>query len=365
MAGTNGRGRRDNEGGASGAGNGKEQPMDRQDGLVVSDLSVTYGSHRALIDASLAIAPGQVTAVLGPSGSGKSSLLRAVAGLEPPAGGRVLVGGEDVTALPPHARGFGMMFQSGALFPHLSVGGNVAYGIAHGPHKLPADQRKQRVEELLDLVGLSGYASRAVSTLSGGQAQRVALARSLAPQPQVLLLDEPLSALDRSLRERLSVELRRIMTTAGVAGLYVTHDQDEAFTVADRLAVLIDARVTREGPTREVWEDPRRADVAEFLGYRPLVKREVAAQWGIPAPEGADTLALAPGALTLGPDAAGDLVIDAQASGGRDVRGAREVALQIPGVGDATARAPLGWQEPSGGAVCAHLDARRTAWVTA
>lgn len=330
------------------------------EGLVLSDICVTYGSVQAVRGASLTIAPGTVTAVLGPSGSGKSSLLRAVAGLETPTGGRICVNGEDMTGRPAHARGFGMMFQSGALFPHLSVAGNVAYGLQRGPGRLARRERAERVRELLELVGLADYADRSPQTLSGGQAQRVALARSLAPRPAVLLLDEPLSALDRSLREHLATQLRRIMTDAGVAGLYVTHDQDEAFTVADRLAILMDGVVRREGPTREVWVDPREAEIAEFLGYRPFVPHATARRWGLLG-EG-DLLALSPGSLTL-PARAGDVRVDVRVTGWRDVRGARHVSSELAGIGEAVVWAPLGYAvEP--GPLTVGLDPQRTAWVS-
>lgn len=333
-------------------------------GLIIEGLGVTYGTQPALEDASVYVREGTVTAVLGPSGSGKSSLLRAVAGLETPVTGRVIVDGTDVTASPPHARGFGMMFQSGALFPHLSVADNVGYGLVYGRARMPRAARRERVAHLLDLVGLSDLASRSPETLSGGQAQRVALARALAPSPRVLLLDEPLSALDRSLRERLAVELRAIMTGAGVAGLYVTHDQDEAFTVADRLAILIDGRVRREGTTREVWQCPHTAEVATFLGYGPLVACEVARSWGVEAPDPGRVLALAPGALTLGEDApAGGVSVPARVRGVRDVRGARTVKIALAGVGEASALAPVDWDSAEDTVrVC--LDVAKTAWVT-
>ncbi|MDU5854566.1 MAG: ATP-binding cassette domain-containing protein, partial [Varibaculum cambriense] len=177
------------------------------DGLTISQARVQYGQVEAVKDLSIEVPLGTVTALLGPSGCGKSSLLRAIAGLEPLAAGSVSWRGRNMEQVPVHQRHFGMMFQDGQLFPSRNVSGNIAYGIAH----LPKAQRQEKVKELLDSVGLSGYQDRSIDTLSGGQAQRVALARCLAPQPQLLLLDEPLSALDRALREELVITLRQII----------------------------------------------------------------------------------------------------------------------------------------------------------
>lgn len=221
-------------------------------GLEVREVSVVYPPRnrgvlrrsrtpglRAVDAVSLTVPRGQVLALLGPSGCGKSSLLRAVAGLEDVAGGQVRFDGTDVTEVPVHRRGFGLMFQDGQLFPFRDVGGNVAYGLA----RLPRREREARVAEVLELVGLPGYEKRAVTTLSGGQAQRVALARSLAPRPRLLLLDEPLSALDRALREELVGELRRILTSQGMTALYVTHDPAEAEVIADQVARMREGRL--------------------------------------------------------------------------------------------------------------------------
>ncbi|MDO5700106.1 MAG: ABC transporter ATP-binding protein [Bowdeniella nasicola] len=237
-------------------------------GLSIRDVDVHYGTTHAVRGVSFELARGEIVALLGPSGSGKSSLLRAIAGLEPLTAGDVRWAGESVVATPVHQRGFGLMFQDGQLFVHRSVAGNVAYGLAGRPKK----ERRRVVEHMLDLVGMSDYADRAVTSLSGGQAQRVALARALAPNPAVVLLDEPLSALDRSLREHLSAEIRSILVGSGSTGIYVTHDQDEAFTVADRVAVMIDGELARLGTPGDVWSDPRRCDVATFLGYGPLIE---------------------------------------------------------------------------------------------
>lgn len=235
-------------------------------GLDIRDVVVRYGSKTAVDSVSTSVEPGQIVALLGPSGSGKSSLLRAIAGLEPVAAGDILWDGRSVTNVPVHRRGFGLMFQDGQLFPHRSVAGNVAFGLRH----LSRHDRQRRVDEALSLVGMSDYAGRSVLSLSGGQAQRVALARSLAPRPSLLLLDEPLSALDRSLRERLSTEIRQILRSSGSTCVYVTHDQDEAFAVADIIGVMIDGRIAAWASPQELWANPGSRAVAEFLGFAPF-----------------------------------------------------------------------------------------------
>jgi thiamine transport system ATP-binding protein len=245
-------------------------------GLAVRDVVVRYGAGTrtdpgttAVAGVTLDVAPGEVLALLGPSGCGKSSLLRAVAGLEPVASGAVAWDGRDLTGVPVHRRGFGLMFQEGQLFPHRDVAGNVAYGIAG----LTRAERDARVTELLDVVGLAGYEHRAVATLSGGERQRVALARSLAPRPRLLLLDEPLSALDRGLRERLALDLREALRATGTTAVFVTHDHDEAFTVADRVAVMDAGRLLQVAPPEDLWRAPASRRVAEFLGYQAFVPR--------------------------------------------------------------------------------------------
>ena len=206
----------------------------RTSGLEVRDATVRYGETVALDRVSLSVDPGEVVALLGPSGSGKSTLLRTIAGLEPLVSGSVLWDGADLAAVPTHTRGFGMVFQDGQLFPTMSVGRNVGYGLAH----LSKSEQRTRVSELLDLVGLPGLDHRRPTELSGGQAQRVALARSLAPSPRALLLDEPLSALDPGLRRRLADDLARILRETHTTAVYVTHDPDEAERVADRVLTL-------------------------------------------------------------------------------------------------------------------------------
>jgi thiamine transport system ATP-binding protein len=203
--------------------------------------------------------------VLGPSGSGKSTLLRAIAGLVPGATGRIAFDGVDVGRLPPHRRGFGLMFQDHALFPHRDVLGNAAFGLRM--RRLPGAVVDRRARDALALVGLAGFEHRRISDLSGGEQQRVALARALAPAPRLLMLDEPLGALDRALRDRLVVELRELFVRLGLAIVFVTHDHDEALALADRVIVLRDGRVEQTGTPRDVWHRPANAFVAGFLGW--------------------------------------------------------------------------------------------------
>ena len=256
--------------------------------LTVRDLTVRFDETLAVDDVSLELPAGQVLAVLGPSGCGKSTLLRAVAGLEAIDGGSVAYDGQDLAAVPTHRRGFALMFQDGQLFPHQSVAGNVGYPLRlrHRPRAEVA----RRVEELLDLVGLPGLGQRSTTHLSGGERQRVALARALAVEPRLLLLDEPLSALDRGLRERLAHDLRDILVAAGTTALLVTHDQEEAFAVADRMALMRDGRVVQAGTVDEVWRAPVDAEAARFLGYASVLSgedaRRVLAAGGAPGGQG-------------------------------------------------------------------------------
>src|SRR5262245_17461484 len=232
--------------------------------LAVSDLTVRYGTLTAMSTVDLSVADGEVLALLGPSGCGKSTLLRAVAGLEQPADGVVRWDDRDLADVPVHRRGFGLVFQDGQLFPHRDVAGNVAFGLRM--RRMPAADRRTRVAELLELVGLAGYERRRVTELSGGEQQRVALARALAPRPRLLLLEEPLSALDRALREQLAMDLAGVLRVAGATALVVTHDHDEAFTLADRVAVMRAGRIVQTGPPDEVWRLPADEGTARFLG---------------------------------------------------------------------------------------------------
>ena len=232
--------------------------------LAVEGVSVRFGQVAALDGVSLDVGDGELVAVLGPSGSGKSTLLRVIAGLQRPDSGRVLLDGADLAPTPPHRRGIGLVFQDHALFHHRDVRGNVAFGLRmRGDDRTAIDRR---VRELLDLVGLAGYEQRAIATLSGGEQQRVALARALAPEPRVLLLDEPLGSLDRRLRDRLLEELERIFAELRVTALYVTHDRAEAFALGDRVAVMRTGRVVQVGTADELWAHPADEEVARFLG---------------------------------------------------------------------------------------------------
>jgi sulfate/thiosulfate transport system ATP-binding protein len=230
----------------------------------VSSVSKQFGDFVALDDVSLEVPDGSLIALLGPSGSGKSTLLRIVAGLEQPDTGSVVIGGEDVTALPPQKRGIGFVFQHYAAFKHMSVRDNVGFGLSIRHEKKPAI--RARVDELLEIVGLAGLASRYPSQLSGGQRQRMALARALAVQPRVLLLDEPFGALDANVRQELREWLRRLHDEVHVTTVLVTHDQEEAMAIADRIVVLDGGRVQQVGPPRELYEKPANPFVMKFLG---------------------------------------------------------------------------------------------------
>ncbi|MGZ4718453.1 MAG: ABC transporter ATP-binding protein, partial [Acidimicrobiales bacterium] len=233
--------------------------------LEVRGLTVVYeGADRPAVDGlDLDVGPGEVVAVLGPSGCGKSTLLRAVAGLVPVERGTIALAGRDLAGVATHERGVGLMFQDYALFPHRDVGDNVAFGLRM--RGVSRRERDQRVAELLELVGLPGAERRPVAALSGGERQRVALARAVAPAPSLLMLDEPLGALDRALRDRLVIELGELFGVIGVAVLYVTHDQGEALGLAHRVVVMDRGRVVQQGPPADVWARPASAFVARFL----------------------------------------------------------------------------------------------------
>ncbi len=224
----------------------------------------SYGAAVAVRDLSLDVPRGSLVALLGPSGCGKTTTLRMVAGLEPPESGRVLVDGRDVTGLPPYARRMGVVFQSYALFPHMSVLGNIGFGLRM--HGARGAERRRRAEAALELVGLAAHGGKRPRQLSGGQQQRVAVARALAIEPDVLLLDEPLSALDAKLRDELRVELRALQRRVGATAVFVTHDQSEALAMADLVAVMQDGAIAQLGTPEEVFERPATPFVAEFVG---------------------------------------------------------------------------------------------------
>jgi thiamine transport system ATP-binding protein len=231
--------------------------------LSLDAVSVEIGDIHALAEVSLDLAPGEVLGVLGPSGSGKSTLLRVIAGLERPVSGSVSWDGTDLARVPVHKRGFALMFQDGQLFPHRDVAANVGY--AFGVRHVARDARAPRITELLELVGLAGYESRSISTLSGGEQQRVALARALGAQPRLLLLDEPLSALDRPLRSRLARDLREILVATGTPAVLVSHDPGESAVIADRIAVLVEGRIVQHGTQADLVARPASPLVAALL----------------------------------------------------------------------------------------------------
>jgi spermidine/putrescine transport system ATP-binding protein len=227
-------------------------------------IGKSYGATAVLDDVSLSFADGRFTSLLGPSGSGKTTLLRIVAGFVTADRGRILIGGEDVTHVPVWKRAIGMVFQSYALFPHMSVDDNVAFGLAR--RGVRGEEARRRVGEALEMVRLSGFGARRPKELSGGQQQRVALARAIVTRPRVLLLDEPLSALDRRLRQEMQVELKRIQREVGITTIFVTHDQEEALGLSDHVAILDRGRIVQAGAPGEVYERPATRFAASFLG---------------------------------------------------------------------------------------------------
>lgn len=241
--------------------------------LRLEHVTRRFGETTAVADLSLEIAPGELLTLLGPSGCGKTTTLRMVAGFETPTAGRILLEGREITRVPPQRRGFGMVFQNYALFPHLDVAGNVAFGLEG--RGTPRAEIRSRVEEALALVDLAGYGTRKIQQLSGGQQQRVALARALAPEPRILLLDEPLSNLDATLRERTRTELRSLLERLGITAIFVTHDQEEAFALADRIAVMEGGRLQQVGTPEELYLRPANPFVATFLGRANFLEARV------------------------------------------------------------------------------------------
>jgi len=238
--------------------------------LQIRDVVKDFGGHRAVNNVSLDIQKGEIFALLGSSGCGKTTLLRMLGGFETPTSGSILLDGHDLAGLPPYERPLNMMFQSYALFPHLSVWENIAFGLKRD--KLPAAQVAERVDAMLKLVQLGKFAQRKPHQLSGGQQQRVALARSLAKKPQLLLLDEPLGALDKKLREETQIELVNIIEEVGVTCVMVTHDQEEAMTMASRIAVMSEGRLLQVGAPAEIYETPATRFVADFIGNVNLME---------------------------------------------------------------------------------------------
>jgi putative spermidine/putrescine transport system ATP-binding protein/spermidine/putrescine transport system ATP-binding protein len=233
-------------------------------GIEISSIGKVYGQVRVLDQVSAAFQPGLLTSLLGPSGSGKTTLLRIIGGFVAPDGGQVRFDGEDVTDVPLWRRNVGMVFQSYALFPHMSVQENVVFGLNR--HGVRGEAARQEVARALEMVRLTGFERRKPKELSGGQQQRVALARAMVTRPRVLLLDEPLSALDRRLRQEMQVELRRIQRDSGLTTIFVTHDQEEALTLSDTVAILDGGRIVQEGRPADIYERPRTRFAASFLG---------------------------------------------------------------------------------------------------
>ncbi len=238
----------------------------------LTGLRKTYGDVVAVDSVDLEVARGEFFTLLGPSGSGKTTTLRMIAGFELPTAGTVELGGQDVSHLPPFDRDVNTVFQDYALFPHMTVGDNVAYGLM--VKKVPKAERRQRTAEALEMVRLTGYADRKPGQLSGGQRQRVALARAIVNRPRVLLLDEPLGALDLKLRQEMQIELKRIQQEVGITFVYVTHDQEEALTMSDRVAVFNQGRIEQLGPPAEVYEHPASEFIAGFVGVSNVIERD-------------------------------------------------------------------------------------------
>ena len=241
--------------------------------LELQNLRKAFGATVAVDNLNLAVGDGEMVAFLGPSGCGKTTTLRMVAGFVMPTGGSIRVRGEDITDLPPNRRDMGMVFQSYALFPHMTVGGNVAFGLK--ARRVPAAEVGPRIADSLNLVGLTGLEDRYPKQLSGGQQQRVALARILALRPKLLLFDEPLSNLDAKLRVHMRHEIRRLQKEVGITALFVTHDQEEAMTIADRIVVMNKGKIEQEGPPEEIYDEPKTRFVADFIGAANLIVGEV------------------------------------------------------------------------------------------
>lgn len=282
--------------------------ISNRDYLTIEKLTRTIGRQLILNGIDLTLEKSQILCLLGPSGSGKTSLLRIIAGLDQPDEGRVYLQGRCLNSIPPHRRQVGFMFQDLALFPHKSVFENVAFGVAL--QKKSPTEIQRAIAQMLDLVGLTGFEERRVDALSGGERQRVALARSLAPQPALLLLDEPLGALDRRLRDQLTTDLRRILRAANVTAVMVTHDQSEAFRIADRVAVLIAGRILQSGIPREIYQAPVSVDVAGFMGLSNCLPAKIVAEDRVQTEIGEFDTVLPPanstprGMLVLHPDSA-------------------------------------------------------------
>ncbi len=271
--------------------------------LTLAEVSHAYGDVVSLRAVSLSLQPGEILCLLGPSGCGKTTLLRLIAGLEAEYSGSISFEGQDLSALPVHQRGFGLMFQDFALFPHLDVAGNIAYGLKQ--RGISREARTKITRDLAARIGLAGLEKRDVAALSGGQKQRVALARSLAPEPRLLMLDEPLGSLDAPLRDALALELRRIIKQQGISAIYVTHDHREAYAVADRIGVMRRGALEQLDAPHALYQRPKTAFVARFLGMTNIFPRQqnaftqaLAAASGIPRGQG-EIILVHPGGIAL------------------------------------------------------------------
>ncbi|MBS0124512.1 ABC transporter ATP-binding protein [Thetidibacter halocola] len=307
--------------------------------LVLKGIRKDFGATRAVDRINLTFPHGKLTALLGPSGCGKTTLLRMIAGLEDPTHGRILLGDEDITALPAHRRRFGMVFQSFALFPHLTVADNIAYALAiEGVDKA---KRRARAEELLELVQLPGYGARRIGELSGGQRQRVAIARALAQEPRVFLLDEPMSALDAKLREDMQVELRLLQQRLKITTVVVTHDQREAMTMADQIVVMSHGHAEQVGPPQQIYSRPANAFVASFIGKANFLSGEATGgrfrvgEFTFEAPRAPSFLTGSKVTLAIRPENAviggkGPNALPARITFIRDVGSTRDIYLSTP-----------------------------------
>lgn len=267
--------------------------------LEITGLSKHYGGQPLLSGINFSLQRGEILCLLGPSGSGKTTLLRMLSGLELPDQGTICFNSKNLAGIPPHKRHFGMMFQDYALFPHKNITENIAFGLEM--QNWSHNKQKKRIDEMLALVGLQGFAQRNLDTLSGGERQRVALARSLAPQPQLLLLDEPLGSLDRTLRDHLAGEIRAILKSQNVTAVFVTHDQSEAFTVADQIAILHRGKMEQLAPPEQLYRQPANGDVARFLGFKNIIERAAAEEIlpGALLPDNAKLLLVRPEAAII------------------------------------------------------------------
>ena len=323
--------------------------------LDVSQLRIRFDGVPALDGADLTVEDRSIHVLMGPSGSGKSTMLRAIAGLETPDSGDIAWNGLSVLSTPVHKRGFGLMFQDYALFPHRHVAGNVAFGLRM--QGLDATVIHGRVDEVLELVGLPGYGDRSVGTLSGGERQRVALARTLAPHPRLVLLDEPLGALDRSLREHLLIEMRAIFNQVEATVLYVTHDREEAFTIADRVAIINAGRIVADDTPEGLWRRPPDGWTARFIGLENLCTASRLRELGIQPPSNTTTTGvIPPEAITMSPTGSHTAAV----TGSHFRGGAYRVELDLGADSALVTWAPLGL-EP-GTATRFDIDAARISW---